>query len=220
MILRFERKKMSGFTLVEVVAGIVVLSIITSTLVVALNRYIQTATQHDLRMQAFGMARERMEQLLASESVSDFTIMEYSEKNRDIELSTTVESFYEPLTSRMWVRAVCTASYYDNEDELQEVTLTHWLTDLSKKQVAQVLEQKRQEQAYYAALAGIDPAVDPGPTGPTDPGPEGPEPEVNPGPEVPEIVLPPLDKLLSMPFDELLKLLDEYNKQQNRNRNR
>jgi hypothetical protein len=53
----------------------------------------------------------------------------------------------------MWVRAVCSAEFTDDNGEEQKIELTHWLTSLNKDQILQILEQKQRESEYYEAMA-------------------------------------------------------------------
>jgi hypothetical protein len=96
-----------------------------------------------MRMQAFEVARENMEKLLASTSVKESIEYGQSEQYPDIEWQTVVETFYEPITARMWIRGVCSAKYNDPNGEEQTVELTNWLTDLTKEQLLQI--EKRDE---------------------------------------------------------------------------
>jgi prepilin-type N-terminal cleavage/methylation domain-containing protein len=146
----------AGFTLVEVVASVVILGIIVSSLLVVLNRYVDMATNEDLKMQAFEVARENMERLLSLKQVTDTSEYGVSERNPEIQWQTTVETFYEPLTSRMWVRAICEADYLDNQGEEQKVELYHWLTDVSKQQLIQIMEQKQRQAEYERQLAELE----------------------------------------------------------------
>ena len=143
----------SGFTLVEVVSSIVILGIIISSLLVVFNRYVDMVTNQDLKMQAFEVARENMERLLSLSQVTDTSEYGVSEKNPEIQWQTTVETFYEPLTSRMWIRAICEADYLDNQGEEQKVELYHWLTDVSKQQLISIMEQKQRQAEYEKQLA-------------------------------------------------------------------
>ncbi len=132
-----------GFTLVEVAAGIVILTMIAGSLLTALNGYIDKATNHDLKMKAFEVARENMEQLLGTQTVKDVTNFGFSQEYPEIEWETTIESFYEPTGSQMWVRAVCKSRYFDSEDKEQEIVLTHWLTNVSKQQMNKIQAHQR-----------------------------------------------------------------------------
>jgi len=67
-----------------------------------------------------------------------------SDKYPEIRWQTAVETFYEPITARMWIRAVCSAEYNDTAGELQTVELTNWLTDLTKEQLLQIMKTKVQ----------------------------------------------------------------------------
>lgn len=145
----------AGFTLVEVMASIVILGIIISSLLVVFNRYVDMATNQDLKMQAFELARENMERLLSLSQVTDTTEYGISEKNPEIQWQTTVEPFYEPLTSKMWIRAICSADYLDNQGEEQKVELYHWLTDVSKQQLESIMEQMQRQQEYEKQLTGV-----------------------------------------------------------------
>jgi hypothetical protein len=107
-------------------------------------------------MEAFDIARENMEKILAQPAVSDLVEYGASEENPDIVWETTVEPCYEPITNNMWIRAVCTAKFLDESGQEQKVELIHWLTSLSKEQIQQILEQQRREEEYYDAM-GINP---------------------------------------------------------------
>lgn len=142
------KKNYSAFTLIEAVMAIAILAAITTSVLVVMNRCVTTAIDIRIRMQAFELARENMEKLLASTSLSDMTEFGYSEQNPDIEWQTAVQSFYEPVTSRMWMEAVCSATYFDSNNEQQKIELTHWLTDLSKEQILKILDQQSREAEF------------------------------------------------------------------------
>jgi prepilin-type N-terminal cleavage/methylation domain-containing protein len=142
-----------AFTLIEVTVALVILGMITATVLVVVNRAIDTVVLWQTKMQTFDIARENMEKILAQSSVSDMVEYGIDEKNPDITWEKTIESFYEPITSRMWMRAVCTAQFVDSQGEEQKIELTHWLTSLSKQQILQILEQKLREERYRMSIA-------------------------------------------------------------------
>jgi prepilin-type N-terminal cleavage/methylation domain-containing protein len=138
----------NGFTLVEVSVALVILGMIIASVFTIINRALETVSDCQTKIEAFEIARDNMEKLLAQKSLSD--VFEYgtSETNPDITWKTTVESFYEPVSSKMWMRAVCTSEYKDRDGQDQKVELTQWLTSLSKKQIMQILDQKQREEEY------------------------------------------------------------------------
>ena len=135
-----------GFSLVEAVAAVTILALVSAGVVVIINRCIASAADSQQRMQAFEVARENMEKLLATYSVSETSDSGTSDKYSEIKWQTAVETFYEPITSRMWVRAVCSAEYIDTEGKEQTVELTHWLTDVTKEQLLQIMANKEKEK--------------------------------------------------------------------------
>jgi prepilin-type N-terminal cleavage/methylation domain-containing protein len=143
----------NAFTLIEVTVALIILGMITATVLVVVNRAIDTVVRWQAKMQAFEIARENMEKILAQSSVADSVEYGISEENPDITWETTIESFYEPMTNHMWIRAVCSAGFIDDNGEEQKIELTHWLTSLNKEQVLQILEQKQREKEYYGAMA-------------------------------------------------------------------
>ncbi len=149
--IRDTREK--GFSLVEVVAALAILAFVSTSVLVVLNRYMASAADSVLRMQAFEVARKNMEELLTSDSVAES--VEYGDSDRypDIQWQTTVEAFYEPLTARMWIQAICSTEYTDSAGEVQAVELTHWLTDLTKAQLLQILAQRQEEQEQLTGQA-------------------------------------------------------------------
>jgi hypothetical protein len=102
-------------------------------------------------MQAFEVARENLEKLVASNSVKETVEYGSSDRYPDIKWETVVETFYEPLTNRMWVRGICSAEYEDVLGEIQRIELTHWLTDVTKQQLLQLAQQEEQAQEQVAS---------------------------------------------------------------------
>ena len=139
-----------GFTLIEVMAALIILAIISSSVLVVINRCVASAADSALRMQAFEVARENMEKLLASDSVEETVEYGESDKYPEISWQTVVETFYEPITARMWVRAVCSAEYNDTKGETQTVELAHWLTDVTKEQLVEIMEREEGEEDWLA----------------------------------------------------------------------
>lgn len=146
-----ERTLTKAFTLAEVVAALVVLTLITSSVLIVVSRCIKATIDQKTKIRAFQIARENMEKLLAATSIAETLEQGFDDKNPNIEWQTVVEPFYEPLTSRMWIRAVCSASYTDSDDERQTIEFTHWLTNLTKKQVLDIIKQKQQEKEELLA---------------------------------------------------------------------
>lgn len=144
----------AGFTFVEVVAALMILGVITGSVLVVLNRSVEVVIDGRSRMQAFERARRNMEELLSSSSVSDKAEFGPDELNEDIEWETVVESFNEPVNSKMWIRATCSASFTDRHGERQRVELTHWLTQLTKAQELQILDQQRRQQEFLDQTEG------------------------------------------------------------------
>jgi len=141
-----------AFTLIESMAAVTLLAFIGISVWVVLERCTASAADSIQRMRAFEMARENMEQILGLDSVQETTEYGISEKFPDIRWQTTIESFYEPATSNMWVRAVCSAEYTDTSGEPQNVELINWLTKLSNTQMAQLtqkLELQKQQLAKH-----------------------------------------------------------------------
>jgi type II secretory pathway pseudopilin PulG len=139
-----------GLTLVESMAAVTLLAFIGTSVWIVLQRCTASAADATQRMRAFETARENMEKILGLDSVQETTEYGISEKFPDIRWQTTIESFYEPLASGMWVRAVCSAEYTDTTGEVRNVELTNWLTKLSSAQMSQ-LEQKSELQKQLIA---------------------------------------------------------------------
>ena len=143
-------KNQRAFSLVEVVTALAILALISSSVLVVINRCVVSAGDSALRMRAFEVARENMEKLLASSFVQEGVEFGESDKYPEIQWQKVVETFYEPITARMWIRGVCSAWYTDAEGQEQTVELTHWLTDLTREQLLEVMTRQEQE----ALLAG------------------------------------------------------------------
>jgi prepilin-type N-terminal cleavage/methylation domain-containing protein len=143
------RKK--AFSLLEVMMALGILALISSSVLVVIDRCIASAAESALRMRAFEVARENMERLLASATVKESIEYGISEQYPDIGWQTVVETFYEPVTARMWIKGVCSAQYNDPNGEEQTIELTHWLTDLTKEQLLQIENRDEQEQGDLSA---------------------------------------------------------------------
>ncbi len=155
----FNQKKYGGFSLIEALAALIILTMIGSGALVIINRSMESTANLMLRKQAFEVARENMEMLLSLDSVSEKTESGYSEKYPDIEWTSTIEAFYEPVKSKAWLQAVCTAKYIDTEGETQTVELTHWLTHLTDQQLEQILAGRNLMKALLNDKNEIDEAV-------------------------------------------------------------
>ena len=141
-----------AFTLIEVSVALVILGMISATVLVVVNRAMDTVAAWQTKMEAFEVARENMEKVLAQSSVTDKVEYGTSEKYPDINWETTIESFYEPISNRLWIRAVCSAGFTDDSGEEQKIEFTHWITGPDKKQIEQILEQKVKEEKYLQEL--------------------------------------------------------------------
>jgi type II secretory pathway pseudopilin PulG len=134
---------LKGFSLVEAVTALIILALFSSSVLVVVSRSMASAADSALRMQAFEVARENMETLLAKDTVEETTEYGDSDRYPEIQWETTVGTFYEPVTTRMWAQAVCAAEYTDSEGEKQKIELTHWLTDLTAEEMLKIVEQKQ-----------------------------------------------------------------------------
>ena len=136
----------TAFSLIETVAAVAILAIVCSTVMVVINRCVDSTANSIIQMQAFEVARENMEKLLVSDSASNGIEYDYSEKYPEIQWQKRIETFYDPLTKRMWAQAVCSAEYIDTNGDTQTVELTHWLTGLTEKQIKEIKEAKEKEE--------------------------------------------------------------------------
>lgn len=150
--------------------AVAILALISSSVLVVIDRCVASAMASTLRMQAFEVARENMEILLASPAVQESVEYGESDQYPAITWQTSVETFYESATARMWLRGVCSAQYSDPNGNEQSVELTHWLTDLTKEQLLQMMQQDSEGQndiagqliesvEEAAAYAGVDVAT-------------------------------------------------------------
>jgi prepilin-type N-terminal cleavage/methylation domain-containing protein len=138
------RNTNTAFTLVEVMTALVILAIISSSVLVVINRCMASAADSALRMQTFEVARDNMETLLSRDSVNEMVEYGSSDKHPEIQWKTVVETFYEPVTEQMWVRAICSAEYADTAGDVQTIELTHWLTGLTREQLIQMIKQEQE----------------------------------------------------------------------------
>ena len=125
----------------EVVAALTILVFLTISILTVYDRCMSAAADLTLKMQAFEVARENMENLLSTESVELKVENGQSELYPDILWQTSVESFYEPQTSRTWLQATCSVNYLDTSGNEQMIELKHWLTELSQEDLMKMADQ-------------------------------------------------------------------------------
>ncbi len=156
-ILLIKRRR-KAFTLVEVIAATTIIGIIASSILVVFIRCTSAVRDSTRRIQALEVARENMETLLGAETVSEQVVYGHSDKYPSIQWMNKVETFYEPVRDKMWLRAVCSAQYEDSGGELRDVEFTHWLTELNEKQVQQILNARQmlKELAEQLGLSSPD----------------------------------------------------------------
>ena len=130
----------------EVSAALIILALVSSGVVIIIDRCATSGANSVLRMQAFEVARENMEKLLSSDSLKETVDYGDSELYLGVKWETAVETFYEPITARMWVQGVCSASFADVDGQEQTVELTHWLTDVSEDQLLKMMDEQDGEQ--------------------------------------------------------------------------
>jgi prepilin-type N-terminal cleavage/methylation domain-containing protein len=143
----------TGFTLVEVVAALVILSMLISSAMVVMNNIVERMIDLKAQTQAFALARQNMEKLLTAASVSDLSEYGVVETNPDMDWQTIVEPFYEPISNRMWIRGVCSSSYTDSKGVRQIIELTCWLTGLNAQQIKQIVDQQKRQEEYMAQFS-------------------------------------------------------------------
>jgi prepilin-type N-terminal cleavage/methylation domain-containing protein len=161
MTCRLSRKRTGkAFTLVEVLTALAILALMSSSILVVINRCITSSTNSVLQMHAFEVARENMETLLSKDSVQESIEYGTSDKYPEIDWQTVVETFYEPITSSMWLRGVCTAEYTDASGKEQTVELMHWLTGLTREQLLQIMNQQGEELLAAQLLETIEEAAE------------------------------------------------------------
>ncbi len=139
----FAKRRRKAFTLVEVIAATTIIGILASSIMVVFIRCTSAVRDSTRRVQALEVARENMETLLGQENVSEQVVYGYSDKYPSIQWINRVETFYEPVRQKMWLRAICSAQYEDSGGETKSVEFTHWLTKLNKKQVQQIRDARR-----------------------------------------------------------------------------
>ena len=150
-----------GFTLVEVMTALAVLAFVCSSVMLVVDRCVISVADSSLRMEAFQLARENMEKVLASDSVTETVEYGRSDLYPDVSWQTQIEAFSEPMTQKMWIRAVCSAEYSDATGQKQTVKLEHWITELTDQQASQLdgQPQNLDELAAEQLIKTVDEAA-------------------------------------------------------------
>ena len=138
---RFKKSVPSGkaFTFTEVLFALSILAFICVSVLVVIERGIETAIELKDKKEAFELARENMEKLLAMSSVGEEVQYGVSENNPEIEWEVKVEPFYESQTGKVWAKAISSAIYYDKNNQEQKVEFTHWVTELPQEMMSSII---------------------------------------------------------------------------------
>lgn len=153
---RAAQRRGAGFTLVEVLTALAILALASTSVLVVIDRCMASASDSTLRMEAFELARENLEKILALDSVMESIDFGTSEKYSGVSWQTVIEAFPEPVTGQMWVRAVCSADYVDSKGEKQKIELVHWLTELTDQQAGQLVSQQDLEKLEIEQVLKTD----------------------------------------------------------------
>jgi prepilin-type N-terminal cleavage/methylation domain-containing protein len=153
---RAGRRPQAGFTLLEVIAALAILGLAASSVLIVIDRCVSSASDSALRMEAFVLARENLEKILARDSVDETVEYGTSEKYPDVSWQTVIEGFPEPVSGQMWVRVVCSAQYVDSTGETQRIELTHWITQLTDQQAGQLVGQQGLEKLEVEQVIKTD----------------------------------------------------------------
>ncbi|MCF7973401.1 MAG: type II secretion system GspH family protein [Phycisphaerae bacterium] len=145
-------RRARGFTLLEVICALGILSIICSSAMVIMARNIQSSYNVTMRLRALEVARENMEQILVLDRIEEQTEYGTSEIYPAIEWESSVETFYAPLEGQTWARARCLARYKDMEDKDQDVELEHWLCRVKAADMNSLEDINGAESALFRTL--------------------------------------------------------------------
>ena len=137
----FGRKR-KGFSLIEVGVSLILVGIISTTILSVYDRNMESAIDSTLKMNAFSVAREKLEEILAYDKVEESVDYGTTEMPPYIEWTTKVVPFYDQWSESMWVKAISIADYYDTKGEVQTVELEKWISKISKKQMETIAKQK------------------------------------------------------------------------------
>ncbi|MFA5252310.1 MAG: type II secretion system protein, partial [Phycisphaerae bacterium] len=81
---RSKQILLPAFSLVEVMTALIILALISSSVLVVINRCMASAADSSLRMQAFEVARDNMETLLSRDEVEETVEYGSSDKYPEI----------------------------------------------------------------------------------------------------------------------------------------
>lgn len=132
----------AGFSLLEVLTALAILGLVSSSVLLVINRCVNSAADSALRMEAFQIVRENLELVLVRDSVEESVEYGISDLFPVVSWQTVIEAFPEPVNGQIWVRAVCTAEYTDSRDQRQKIELTHWIAPLTDQQAGAILSDE------------------------------------------------------------------------------
>jgi len=142
-----------GFTLLEVICSLGILSIISSSALVIMARNRESSYNVTMRLRALEVARENMEEILVSKTIEEQTEFGASETYPSIEWENTIETFYAPFEGQTWARARSIARYKDMEDTDQEIELEHWLCRVTEAEMTALDQLEGSETGLLESIA-------------------------------------------------------------------
>lgn len=152
MTIKTNNYNRKAFTIVEALAALAIVGFVCGSVIIVINNSIDAISDQTSRLRAIEVARENMESLGSQEVLQESSITGISEIYPEIEWTTTVEAVNFPGESKLWLRAFCSANFYNTDNELEEVSFENWLTPLSAQQQKLVMEDRKKEEDYLEQL--------------------------------------------------------------------
>jgi len=149
---KFSNYSRGGFTLIEALTALVIVGFICGTVLVVINDSVDSIADQSSRLEAIEVARENMEAMTSQSVLQESVETGMSDIYPDIEWTKSVEVVEFPGGSRMWMKAVSSANFYNSANELEEVKFENWLAPLTEQQQKLVLKDRQSEQQYLSEL--------------------------------------------------------------------
>ncbi len=137
--LEISFKMRKGFTVLEALMAVLVIGFVVSSVMVVTSNSIASLADLKLRTEAFEIARENMELILARDNVTELSDSGTSDINPEIEWEISIKADQASSTdATMWVKAKSLANYTDSKGELKTVEFEQWISYLNRSQTKQI----------------------------------------------------------------------------------
>lgn len=153
------KKIAPAFTIVEVLAAMIIVGMIAGSVMVVINNCIESIDEMCVRQEAFELAKENIEKVLLSSKVKESIESGTSDINPEVECEVKIRAEDSKTEDGgMWVQATITSTFKDENNKPQTIEFNTWLTKLTEAEEKQLLRERAIWGNDFDSVDPVDPA--------------------------------------------------------------